>query len=161
MITSTCLQKPAAWLAAAMTPETVRQLQRVADLLRASPFIRLAVQGVATEPDHAALRAHAVSAEIVALHPSLNLYPGSSEPIGTPSIRTGTPFNGMTDLYVSEKNRRKGYGKALILDVVRRLKDDLVTHVEVVIPESDPSTLQLFTKMGFEPFDVGTVYRRA
>lgn len=39
--------------------------------------------------------------EIVALHPSLNLYPASSEPIGTPSIRTGTPFNGMTDLYVS------------------------------------------------------------
>lgn len=68
---------------------------------------------------------------------------------------------GMTDLYVSEKNRRKGYGKALILDVIRRLKEDLVTHVEVVVPESDPSTLQLFTKMGFEPFDVGAVYRRA
>ncbi|HET7236645.1 MAG TPA: cytochrome c-type biogenesis CcmF C-terminal domain-containing protein, partial [Actinomycetota bacterium] len=39
--------------------------------------------------------------EVVRLHPSLNLYPGSSEPIGTPSIRVGTPLNGMTDLYLS------------------------------------------------------------
>jgi cytochrome c-type biogenesis protein CcmF len=38
---------------------------------------------------------------IVRLHPSLNLYPASSEPIGTPSIRIGTPFNGMVDLYAS------------------------------------------------------------
>ena len=39
--------------------------------------------------------------EIVRLHPSLNLYPASSEPIGTPSIRIGTPFNGVVDLYAS------------------------------------------------------------
>jgi cytochrome c-type biogenesis protein CcmF len=39
--------------------------------------------------------------EIVRLRPSLNLYPASSEPIGTPSIRVGTPFNGMVDLYAS------------------------------------------------------------
>jgi cytochrome c-type biogenesis protein CcmF len=39
--------------------------------------------------------------QIVRLQPSLNLYPGSSEPIGTPSIRVGTPWNGMRDLYAS------------------------------------------------------------
>jgi cytochrome c-type biogenesis protein CcmF len=39
--------------------------------------------------------------EVVRLHPSLNLYPASSEPIGTPSIRVGTPWNGMRDLYAS------------------------------------------------------------
>jgi len=39
--------------------------------------------------------------EVVRLHPSLNLYPGSSEPIGTPSIRVGTPLNGLSDLYLS------------------------------------------------------------
>ncbi len=38
---------------------------------------------------------------VVQLHPSLNLYPASSEPIGTPSIRVGTPWNGMRDLYAS------------------------------------------------------------
>ncbi|MGZ8626375.1 MAG: heme lyase CcmF/NrfE family subunit [Actinomycetota bacterium] len=39
--------------------------------------------------------------EVVRLQPSLNLYPASSEPIGTPSIRVGTPWNGMRDLYAS------------------------------------------------------------
>jgi cytochrome c-type biogenesis protein CcmF len=39
--------------------------------------------------------------EVARLQPSLNLYPGSSEPIGTPSIRVGTPWNGMRDLYAS------------------------------------------------------------
>ena len=39
--------------------------------------------------------------EVVRLQPSLNLYPASSEPIGTPSIRIGTPLNGMVDLYAS------------------------------------------------------------
>ena len=39
--------------------------------------------------------------EVVRLQPSLNLYPSASEPIGSPSIRTGTPFNGMVDLYAS------------------------------------------------------------
>jgi cytochrome c-type biogenesis protein CcmF len=39
--------------------------------------------------------------EVVRLQPSLNLYPASSEPIGTPSIRVGTPWNGLRDLYLS------------------------------------------------------------
>lgn len=39
--------------------------------------------------------------EVVRLQPSLNLYPASSQPIGTPSIRVGTPWNGMRDLYAS------------------------------------------------------------
>jgi cytochrome c-type biogenesis protein CcmF len=38
---------------------------------------------------------------VVRLQPSQNLYPASSEPIGTPSIRVGTPWNGMRDLYAS------------------------------------------------------------
>jgi cytochrome c-type biogenesis protein CcmF len=38
---------------------------------------------------------------VVVLTPSLNLYPGSSEPIGTPSIRTGTPGTLFRDLYSS------------------------------------------------------------
>jgi len=39
--------------------------------------------------------------EIVRLQPSLNFYPASSEPIGTPSLRVGTPWNGLRDLYTS------------------------------------------------------------
>jgi cytochrome c-type biogenesis protein CcmF len=43
----------------------------------------------------------ATDQEVARLHPSLNLYPGASEPIGTPSIRVGTPTNGLADLYLS------------------------------------------------------------
>jgi len=39
--------------------------------------------------------------EVVRLQPSLNFYPASSEPIGTPSLRVGTPWNGLRDLYSS------------------------------------------------------------
>ena len=39
--------------------------------------------------------------KVVRLQPSLNFYPSSSEPIGTPSLRVGTPLNGMVDLYAS------------------------------------------------------------
>jgi cytochrome c-type biogenesis protein CcmF len=35
------------------------------------------------------------------LIPSLNFYPSSQDPIGTPSISKGTPFNGFHDLYAS------------------------------------------------------------
>ena len=40
-------------------------------------------------------------APVVVLTPSMNLYPGASEPIGTPSIRIGTPSTAFRDLYSS------------------------------------------------------------
>jgi cytochrome c-type biogenesis protein CcmF len=41
------------------------------------------------------------------LIPSLNYYPSSQEPIGTPSISKGTPFNGFHDLYASLQSLAK------------------------------------------------------
>lgn len=38
------------------------------------------------------------------LSPRMNFYPGNSDPIGTPSIRTGTPANGFRDLYLSVRS---------------------------------------------------------
>jgi cytochrome c-type biogenesis protein CcmF len=35
------------------------------------------------------------------LTPSFNLYPSTREPVGTPSLRVGTPANGFVDLYAS------------------------------------------------------------
>jgi cytochrome c-type biogenesis protein CcmF len=40
-------------------------------------------------------------APVAVLTPSMNLYPGASEPIGTPSIRIGTPSTAFRDLYSS------------------------------------------------------------
>lgn len=44
---------------------------------------------------------HGTGDPVVRLTPSLNLYPGASEPIGTPSIRVGTPGTLFRDLYAS------------------------------------------------------------
>jgi cytochrome c-type biogenesis protein CcmF len=69
--------------------------------------IRLDRLDAREEPHRRVLVAHITAfdaesgEEVVRLQPSLNLYPGSSEPIGTPSIRVGTPWNGMRDLYAS------------------------------------------------------------
>jgi cytochrome c-type biogenesis protein CcmF len=39
--------------------------------------------------------------------PSLNLYPGATEPIGTPSISKGTPANRFRDLYTALQSREQ------------------------------------------------------
>jgi hypothetical protein len=49
---------------AALTPEASAQLQRVADFMRASPYVDLVLQGLASERDVQALRARAVVARI-------------------------------------------------------------------------------------------------
>jgi cytochrome c-type biogenesis protein CcmF len=35
------------------------------------------------------------------LIPSFNVYPSTADPVGTPSIRVGTPANGLTDIYAA------------------------------------------------------------
>ena len=67
---------------------------------------------------------------------------------------------GLTDLFVSASERRKGYGQALVLEVCRRLKDELVTRVEAHAAESDEATLGLLQSTGFTQVDAGIVYRR-
>jgi cytochrome c-type biogenesis protein CcmF len=46
-------------------------------------------------------------APVVVLTPSLNLYPGATEPIGTPSISKGTPANRFRDLYTALQSREQ------------------------------------------------------
>ncbi|HEY3965696.1 MAG TPA: GNAT family N-acetyltransferase [Planctomycetaceae bacterium] len=68
---------------------------------------------------------------------------------------------GITDLSVSAGERRKGYAKSLITEVIRRLRDEMVTHVEVTIREDNQAALDLFRTLNFQPFDTGVVYRKS
>lgn len=68
---------------------------------------------------------------------------------------------GLLDFFVVEKERRKGYAKTLLLDVMRRLREEMVTHVEVAAPESNAAAIGLFRSTGFEQVDRGVVYRKA
>jgi GNAT superfamily N-acetyltransferase len=67
---------------------------------------------------------------------------------------------GLTDVFVAEKDRRKGYARVLLSEVIRRLRDDLVTQVEVTIDEKNVAAIGLFRSLSFEPVDAGVVYRR-
>jgi ribosomal protein S18 acetylase RimI-like enzyme len=67
---------------------------------------------------------------------------------------------GITDLQVVAGDRRKGYAKSLITEVIRRLRDEMVTHVEVTIREDNKPALDLFRAIGFQQFDTGVVYRK-
>ncbi|MBS0263279.1 MAG: GNAT family N-acetyltransferase [Planctomycetes bacterium] len=67
---------------------------------------------------------------------------------------------GITDLQVHATDRRKGYAKSLLTEVIRRLRDEMVTHVEVTIREDNPAAINLLTALNFQPFDRGVVYRK-
>ena len=51
---------------------------------------------------------------------------------------------GITGLTVAANDRRKGYAKALLTEVIRRLRDEVVTRVEVTIREDNTAALNLF-----------------
>jgi len=68
---------------------------------------------------------------------------------------------GITGLTIAASERRKGYAKALLTEVIRRLRDEMVTRVEVTICEKNTPALNLFRALNFEQFDTGVVYQKA
>ena len=71
----------------------------------------------------------------------------------------GTRGIGLLGLYVSEANRQKGYGQALLVEVCRRVRDDMVQLAEAHAPKSDPAAIAVLESAGFKQIDVGQVYR--
>ncbi len=67
---------------------------------------------------------------------------------------------GLTDLSVPEGERRKGYAEALLTEVGRRLREELVHKLEAHVSESNPAAAKLFAAAGFTPIDAGVVYRK-
>ncbi len=68
---------------------------------------------------------------------------------------------GLTDLTVPEDERRKGYGQALLLELSRRLRDELVNKLEAHVAETNPGARRTFETAGFSQIDTGIVYRKA
>lgn len=77
------------------------------------------------------------------------------------AVTRGERTAGITGLKVSPAERRKGYAKSLLTEVIRRLRDELVTRVEVTIRDDNTAALNLFRSLEFQQFDAGTVYRKA
>ena len=66
---------------------------------------------------------------------------------------------GLLGLYVSEANRQKGYGQALLIEVCRRVRDDMVQLAEAHAPQSDQAAIGVLESAGFKQIDAGQVYR--
>ncbi len=66
---------------------------------------------------------------------------------------------GLVDLYVPEEHRRKGYAQALLVEVCRRVKAELITLVEAHVDETNVAGMQTLTSAGFMQVDAGVVYR--
>jgi ribosomal protein S18 acetylase RimI-like enzyme len=67
---------------------------------------------------------------------------------------------GLTHLEVPAAECRKGYGQALVLGVMRRLRDELFTLVECHAPEDNVAACRLLESCGFKQIDAGVVYER-
>lgn len=66
----------------------------------------------------------------------------------------------MTGLWVNPEERGKGYAKALLLDVFRKLREEAVTRIEMQTPSHDSTTIHLLTVLSCEQIDSGVVYRK-
>lgn len=67
---------------------------------------------------------------------------------------------GLGDLWVIPAARRQGLARILLCEVFRRLAEDGVTDVEVVVPSQNLAGQKLFESLGFQVRDTGTSYLR-
>ena len=65
---------------------------------------------------------------------------------------------GLTDLKVEEDQRMQGFGQALLIEVCRRMRDEMVTRVEAHASETNAGALAVLQSAGFERVDTGVVY---
>ncbi|MCA9094336.1 MAG: GNAT family N-acetyltransferase [Planctomycetaceae bacterium] len=66
----------------------------------------------------------------------------------------------MTGLWVNPEERGKGYAKALLLDVFRKLREEAVTRIEMQTQSDNSATIHLLSILNCEQIDSGTVYRK-
>ncbi len=66
-------------------------------------------------------------------------------------------------LMIGAEHQRKGYGRAAMLEVIRRLKGEvLVERIATSVIPANEGAMALYVSLGFEPFDEkdGEVYLR-
>ena len=68
---------------------------------------------------------------------------------------------GLSELVVNDVSRRQGHAQALLIEVIRRMRQEQVTLAEAHIAEENTAALATFKSVGFQPIDCGVVYRKA
>ena len=67
---------------------------------------------------------------------------------------------GLVDLFVVESLRGQGYGQTLLVEVLRRLRQELIDLAELHAPEANQLATRVIQAAAFERVDTGTVYRK-
>lgn len=74
--------------------------------------------------------------------------------------RWGERVIGLVDVKVKPEFRGKGYGTALVVESLRRLKTDFITRAEVHVAEDQPAALKAIETAGFQRVDSAVVYAK-
>lgn len=67
---------------------------------------------------------------------------------------------GLVDVYVRDQDRGKGYGRALLVEVARHMRQELIALGEIHTPDENDVAIAAIQGAGFERIDTGVVYRR-
>jgi GNAT superfamily N-acetyltransferase len=67
---------------------------------------------------------------------------------------------GLTELIVRDVSRRQGHAQALLIEVIRRMRQEQVTLAEAHIAEDNLPAIATFKSVGFQQVDCGVVYRQ-
>lgn len=68
---------------------------------------------------------------------------------------------GLSDLVVTDPSRRQGNGQALLIEVMKRMKQEQVTLAEAHVVEENRAAMAAFMSVGFRQVDCGIVYRKS
>jgi ribosomal protein S18 acetylase RimI-like enzyme len=66
---------------------------------------------------------------------------------------------GLIDVQVAPEHRRKGFGRYLVGEILRRARDNMISRVAVATSSSNEPALRLYASLGFEAIDQATLYR--
>jgi len=66
---------------------------------------------------------------------------------------------GLTELWVDDAHRREGFGQTLIVEVIKKLRQETITRVTANIRADDAASVAVFRSAGFNEIDRGVVYR--
>lgn len=65
---------------------------------------------------------------------------------------------GVCDLWVKETQRRQGFGQTLLVEVIKRLRQETISCVTANVPETDEPACAVFKSAGFVSIDRGVVF---
>lgn len=66
---------------------------------------------------------------------------------------------GLVDLWVDANSRGQGFGQALLLEVIKRLRKETVTRLTANFADDDIAARKVFESVGFSKSDEGVVFK--